>query len=381
MNEPNFKQTIINILNREYGPYRGDHLFQQSPLLQYMAIKTRSANRGSKARGSFANLYAIYVLVEDYINGDFASTGTYADYDGARFSNLFQRQRELPFGERLQNHALNSRLNEEFRKYFPTSEYVPILRNLETNRYWINEGLLRVRLPGAPEVNISAAVITIVDAYVAAKRDSFQQFLDSCRRLAEIEDAEATEGIAFVESLLAPAVDARIFEIVSFAILRAYYAAQSIWIGPTQDEVEQQPLVLYKTGRTNANDGGIDYVMRPLGRFYQVTETLDVRKYFLDIDKVQRFPITFVVKSELGTEALAASIRQYAEKAFTAHAVVEAYMDAVEEIINIATMKEHLRDVVARGAFGAVLSEIVTQAKVEFYLHEDATSITEADDA
>jgi hypothetical protein len=381
MNEPAFKQTIINILNGEYGPARGDQVFQQSPLVQYIAIKTRSANRGSKARGSFANLYAIYVLVEDYINGDFAETGTYAEYDGARFSKLFQRQRELPFGERLQNHALNSRLNEEFRKYFPTSEYVPILRNLETNRYWINEGLLRVSPLGAPEVNISAAVLSIIDAYVAAKRDAFQQFLDSCRRLADIEDAEATEGIAFVESLLAPTVDARIFEIVSFAILHSYYAAQSIWIGPIQDEVEEQPLVLYKTGRTNANDGGIDYVMRPLGRFYQVTETLDVRKYFLDIDKVQRFPITFVVKSELATEALAASIRQYAEKAFTAHAVVEAYMNAVEEIINITMMKERLRDVVARGEFGTVLSEIVTQAKVEFYLYEDAASITDAGDA
>jgi len=29
--------------------------------------KTRSTNRGSKARGSFANLYAIYVIIEDYI--------------------------------------------------------------------------------------------------------------------------------------------------------------------------------------------------------------------------------------------------------------------------------------------------------------------------
>ena len=37
--------------------------------------------------------------------------------------------------------------------------------------------------------------------------------------------------------------------------------------------------------------------MTPLGRFFQVTETTDVNKYFLDIDKVQRFPITFVVKS------------------------------------------------------------------------------------
>jgi hypothetical protein len=52
------------------------------------------------------------------------------------------------------NHALNSRLNEEFRKYFPTSEYVPILRNLETGRYWINEGLLRVAMSWAQEINI-----------------------------------------------------------------------------------------------------------------------------------------------------------------------------------------------------------------------------------
>jgi hypothetical protein len=377
-----FKQTIIDILSQEFGGERSAQVFQESPLLQYIEIKTRSANRGSKARGSFANLYAIYVLVEDYIRSDSVSPGGYADYKGARYTDLFQRQRELPFGERLQNHALNNRLNEEFRKYFPTSKYTPILRNHETNRYWINEGLLRVALPAAAaEINISASAIAIIDAYVAARRDSFQRFLDSCRRLAEIEDEEAIEGIAFVESLLAPTVDARIFEIVSFAILRSHYAAQSIWIGSTRDEVKEQPLVLYKTGRTNANDGGIDYVMRPLGRFYQVTETLDVRKYFLDIDKVQRFPITFVVKSELTTSDLTASIRQYAEKAFTAHAVVETYMNAVEEIINITTMKEHLKDVVARGEFGAVLGEIVTQAKVEFYLYEDEPGVTESDDA
>jgi len=37
--------------------------------------------------------------------------------------------------------------------------------------------------------------------------------------------------------------------------------------------------------------------MKPLGRFFQVTETVDSRKYFLDIDKIERYPITFVVKS------------------------------------------------------------------------------------
>ncbi len=30
----------------------------------------------------------------------------------------------------------------------------------------------------------------------------------------------------------------------------------------------KKKLQLYKTGRTNANDGGIDFVMRPIGRFF-----------------------------------------------------------------------------------------------------------------
>jgi hypothetical protein len=63
-------------------------------------------------------------------------------------------------------------------------------------------------------------------------------------------------------------------------------------------------LKLYKTGRTNANDGGIDFVMKPLGRFFQVTETLDFKKYFLDIDKIQKYPVTFVIKSVEGVELL-----------------------------------------------------------------------------
>ena len=114
----------------------------------------------------------------------------------------------MPFGAKLQNHALNSRLNDEFAKYFPVSELRPILR---------------------------------------------------------------------------------------FAILKAYYGEQSIFWGWSADKLQQDFLMLYKTGRTNANDGGIDFVMKPLGRFFQVTETIDVNKYFLD--KVHRFPLTLVVKS------------------------------------------------------------------------------------
>ena len=56
-------------------------------------------------------------------------------------------------------------------------------------------------------------------------------------------------------------------------------------------------MQLFKTGRTNANDGGIDFVMRPVGRFFQVTEVNNYDKYLLDIDKVMHFPVSFVIKT------------------------------------------------------------------------------------
>jgi len=61
-----FEEYIKSYLNKKYGS-DADELYNLSYLLQYLVYKTKSENRGAKARGSFANLYAIYVLVEDYI--------------------------------------------------------------------------------------------------------------------------------------------------------------------------------------------------------------------------------------------------------------------------------------------------------------------------
>ena len=144
-----FTVVILDILRRRFDD-DADELLAKSLLLQYLNIKTRSANRGSKARGAFANHYALYVLVEDYISKGFLADpfasekplfvikerkGQYQKYEGARFTDLFHRQRELPFGAKLQNHALNSRLNDEFAKYFHTSDLRPILRDQAEQRY------------------------------------------------------------------------------------------------------------------------------------------------------------------------------------------------------------------------------------------------------
>ena len=340
-------------------------VFENSDLLQYLNIKTKSASRGSKSRASFANLYAIYVLVEDYVKRGFHQTGSYSEYQGAQFTTLFYRQRELPFGAKLQNHALNHRLNEEFRKYFPQSEYLPILRDVEAAKYWFSESLLLVETPDGV-ANISQAVLRIIDAYIDAKRGAFETFIEDVEKLQNLRNNEPEEARQFIYSLLQPNVDAHIFEIVSYAILREFYAGQVIYWGWDLDSIREDSLTLYKTGRTNANDGGIDFVMKPLGRFFQVTETIDMRKYFLDIDKIQKYPLTFVVKTQDTVDNTRSKIEQHARRIYQVNRIVELYMEAIEEIINIPVLLERLDEVIIRNQLTSIIEQIIIHSKLEF---------------
>lgn len=362
--EHTFTANIKSILEIQFGT-DSDEIFKNSNLIQYINFKTRSANKGSKARSSFANLYAIYVLVEDYLDNYFDQKGTYSEYEGAIYSKLFTRQRQLPFGGSLQNHALNNRMNAEFKKYFPTSDITPILRKLETNRYWLNENLLKIKV-GYNDYNLSSVIIQIIDEYTKTKQDAFQRFIKACEDLHEIEGSNPDKVIEFISGLLAPNVDARLFEIVSYSILKFHYHDQNIFWGFEIDNLIKENLKLYKTGRTNANDGGIDFVMKPIGRFFQVTETLDFKKYFLDIDKIQKFPITFVIKSEEAIEELLIKIKGNANKIYLVTAIVDKYMDCIEEVINIPILNLRFSDTIKLGYLNNILNEIITQSKVEF---------------
>lgn len=378
-----FTHVIHVILQKHFAEYATD-VFEASSLLGYLNIKTKAANRGSKARGAFANHYALYVLIEDYFaKGYFRGLPgfPYSKYEGAKFSDLLRRQRELPFGTKLQNHALNARVNDEFKKYYPSVGKPLIVRDVERQRYWIQEDLLliKVRQKNGTDViyNIAQAVIDVIDTYVATKKAAFEAFLESCRKIAELGKENPAQAVEFVVQQLMPNVDARVFEIVSYAVLKAKYGQKTVWIGDAKDTVSEETLILYKTGRTNANDGGIDFVMKPLGRFFQVTETIDVGKYFLDIDKVQRFPITFVVKSDQTAGQIESSIRAQAIAKYKIEAVVNAYMQAVEEIINTQDLILAFTEVVESGKLQNVMDEIVTQSKVEFNHNEEESDSDE----
>ncbi len=369
MKDHEFTQVISHILAASFSD-NSESIFANSELLQYINIKTQSIARGSKARSSFGNLYAIYVLVEDYLARHFHETGNYREAAGARFTDLFHRQRELPFGSKLQNHALNHRLNQEFEKYFPTAAYIPVLRDTQTSEYWINENLLVVKGTDEQQFNIAEVVIDIINAYIEAKQGAFNAFIDDCRRLQSISGEKPAEVKAYLLSLLRPNVDARIFEIVSFAILKIFYSDISIFWGWDSKSIQEDTLVLYKTGRTNANDGGIDFVMRPLGRFFQVTETVDVRKYFLDIDKIQRFPITFVIKSDLSLEEIWNSLQKQAEAQFPVQRIINTYMACIEEIINIPVLSNRLSEIISQGKLADILDEVILHSKVEFNIYD-----------
>ena len=139
-----------------------------------------------------------------------------------------------------------------------------------------------------------------------------------------------------------------------------------VYFGFDLDNIQEENLLLFKTGRTNANDGGIDFVMRPLGRFFQVTETLEVKKYFLDIDKIEHFPISFVIKSNDKAELLLSRLQEGAKKQYGIKSIVEKYMGCIEEVINIPLLLERFEIAKSQGHLRNILDEIVSQSKVEF---------------
>jgi hypothetical protein len=363
-----FKSVVETILKEEFGD-KWLLVYKTSDLIKYLLIKTKAADKGSKSRASFGNLYAIYVLIEDYIINDFISRADYSKYEGAQFSQVFKRQRELPFGSKLQNHALNHRLNEEYRKYNRGTLDLPIIREPVTNRYWINENLIIVDVDGN-KYNIAKAIIKIINAYIEARRESFDNFIETAEKLKTISSEKPSSIEEFIYGLLAPNIDARIFEIVSYSILKYSYINIIVYFGYELDKLNKEELKLYKTGRTNANDGGIDFVMKPLGRFFQVTETTDVKKYFLDIDKLEKFPITFVVKTEIEENLLKDSIREKAKEQYPVEEIVNKYMDCVEEIINIPKLKTHFNEALKNNKLKDILNEIIIQSRVEFNYDE-----------
>lgn len=356
---------ILDILKEHY-PKEYEDVYNKSYLIQYLDKKTNSVGKSSKSRPSFANLYAIYVLVEDYLNNGYYNSGKYIkEYKGMIFSNAFNRQRELPFGEKLQNHALNNRCNHEFSKYFNTvTSEVPIVINQSESRYFINEKLLLVEISGQV-IDISKIIIEIIDRYVELKKEKFDDFFEKCSIFSKSYIYNQDEAIQFIESNLDENADARIFEIISFLICKYYYYTKTVYFGVEKDNIKQYRLSLHKTGRTNANDGGIDFIMQPIGRVFQVTEVLDFKKYFLDIEKLNKFPITFVVKTEQKAKDVMEAIQTQAVSMYQGE-ILERYLSCFEEIITLRKLRKYLNVIIEQELLDKFFMDLIKYCSIEY---------------
>lgn len=257
--------------------------FDKSPLLQYLDSKMSAVHGNSKKRRSLGNIYAIYSILLKYTEDFYNKPDTYRTFEGYDFSTLKRIYTGLYGGSKLQNHSLNSRANTEFKNKFPN--LVNDLIVYEGSRY-----LLHIDYLYTEGVDISKTACHIVEKYIELLQKKDRELDTILDRISkEKNTAKKKEELI---SVLTEDAEARIFEIVSYAILKNHYKKIDVYFGYTIADVEAHALELYKTGRTNANDGGIDFVMRPVGRFFQVTEVGNYDKYLLDMDKTLHFPIT-----------------------------------------------------------------------------------------
>ena len=320
------EKFVAEILSKEY-PQDFQKIYDNSAMLQYLDKKMKAVHGNSKTRRSLANIYAIYSILFFYQNDFYEDKEQYQQFDGYDYMKLFNFYRGLYGGGKLQNHALNSRVNGEFRNK---------IKDVLNDLIIINNGkyLIHIDYIYVDGHDISKICCKIIEKYIELLIAKDHELIRILEELKELKDYSKKKDK--LNALLTEDSEARIFEIISYAILKNHYKNIKVFFGYTRENIKEVALELFKTGRTNANDGGIDFVMRPVGRFFQVTEVNNYDKYLLDIDKVMHFPISFVIKTKQAKKKVLEDLELYISQRSSGMSVlVERYRKAIEEIITI----------------------------------------------
>ena len=357
------RDFIKNILIEDFGANKCLTVFENSELLQYLDKKTEAVNRDSKARRAFGNIYAIYSILHFYVEDNFYSNPTkYKEFGGYEFGKLLDFCHTLYGGEKIQNHALNNRLNFEFenrKKIIENNKNKPLIV-IKDSKYLVHVDYLYV-----DNNDISKTVIKIIETYISLLKEKDTLLIEQLTKLENENNLQLIRDE--LSTLLNEDSEARVFEMFSYAILKNYYQSQKVYFGFRKGKIKKEPLKLYKTGRTNANDGGIDFVMKPLGRFFQVTEIGTYDKYFLDIDKVERYPITFVIKTKKTKKEVKKELAEYFEqKSGGVKAIAKKYKAAVEDVITMNELEKMYKRLNASNIKG-LLRDILNCYKIEMY--------------
>ena len=236
---------IEEILKKEY-PKEYKKVYDKSPMLQYLDAKMKAVHGNSKTRRSLANIYAIYSILYFYQKDFYEKKVQYRSFDGYDYISLFSFYRKLYGGSKLQNHALNSRVNGEFHNKI--KDAVNDLIIINNGKYLIHIDYIYVE-----GFDVSKVSCKIIEKYIALLMEKDAVLISVLEELKNMTDL--SEKKAKINALLTEDSEARIFEIISYAILKNHYKNITVFFGYDKYSVKEVALELYKTGRTNANDG------------------------------------------------------------------------------------------------------------------------------
>ncbi len=352
------KKFIKEILINDFGELYNE-IYDKSDLIRYLDIKTGAIEGNSKSRRNLGNIYAIYSILVYYTNNNFYNNKEgYKKCDGFEYTELWNFCKMQYGGNKLQNHAFNNRLNGEFiNKVTKTPNKELIVIN--GSKYLLHIDYIYIN-----NVDISQTVINVIEKYIELLKEKDLKLSNDLDNLLKMKDI--TEKKKILDNMLEEKSEARIFEIISYSILRNHYKNEYIYVGKNLEDIKKEYLKLYKTGRTNANDGGIDFVMRPIGRFFQVTEVNKYDKYLLDMDKVMHFPITFVIKTNTDKHSILEDLKTYIiAKSGDMEVLKNKYFDAIEEIITINELRKWLNELNEENV-NDLINDIDTYYKLEF---------------
>jgi hypothetical protein len=348
-------------------------LLRENVLLKYIGRKTQAVTRPSSRRGSYANLGTLLVLLDDFI----ANSDDYELYDGMEFNTYLKTVRQVPGCRKIQNHAINHRLNENYKKLYGRDDTEGPVDRIEKSSgrgttYKLNDSLLEPTGDAdLSRVEFAQHLSEILELYFHFREYGNISVVEKCEEMSE-EPLENEENIIELLDNGISHHDAREFEVASFVVLKGWYATQSVVFGESESEVKDHQLELYKTGRVNANDGGIDYVLIPVGRFFQATQNFSFDKYFLDIEKLSKFPVTFVIQTDKSSDKAFNKIEKDAKKKYDEGEVLQRYLSSFEEVFTLEDMKEILADLQdlpddeRENVYSMMMDEYARQYSVEY---------------
>lgn len=202
-------ETFVEDILKAAYPTDYQEIYDKSPMLQYLDKKMKAVHGNSKTRRSLANIYAIYSILFFYQKDFYNKKEAYRQFEGYDYMRLFNFYRSLYGGSKLQNHALNSRVNGEFHNKI--KDVVNDLIIVNNGKYLIHIDYIYVE--GHDISIVSCKIIKKYIDLLMAKDHALISILEELRGLTDYSEKKTK-----INALLTEDSEARIFEIISYAI-------------------------------------------------------------------------------------------------------------------------------------------------------------------